>query len=45
MPLIAFAGGLLLRATSELKDSGRKGTFPKCLGDACWLIFADIHLH
>lgn len=44
MPIIAFAAGLLLRATSELKDSGRKGTFARRLGDARWLIFADIYL-
>lgn len=45
MPLIAFVAGLLSRATSELKDRGRKGAFTRCLGDAPWLLFADIHLH
>lgn len=34
-----------LIATSELKDSGRKGTFARCLGNTRWLIFADVHLH
>lgn len=45
MPLTTFAEQLWLRATPELKDSGRKGTFSGCLGDARWLISADIHLH
>lgn len=45
MSLIAFAGELLLKATSELKDSGRIGAIARCLGDARWLIIADIHLH